>query len=130
MCIGAVVVLMTSTLNRIMVVELALPAIVPGLLVGLHYAMQLTRPGWGLRSDLRGGGRPDHRRDGGARLGRAAGGAGGGGLSRARGGGVDPVVLAYAMIGIGAAMTGTSVLAFLAAATAPNRRAAAATSSG
>jgi BCD family chlorophyll transporter-like MFS transporter len=36
-------------------------------------------------------------------------------------------VVAYAMIGLGAAMTGTSVLAFLAAATAPNRRAAAAT---
>ncbi len=29
-CIGAVVVLATSTLNRVMVVELALPAIVPG----------------------------------------------------------------------------------------------------
>jgi len=35
MCLGAIVVLMTSTLNRVMVVELALPALVPGLLVGL-----------------------------------------------------------------------------------------------
>ena len=33
-CIGAIIVLMTSTLNRIIVVELALPAIVPGLLLG------------------------------------------------------------------------------------------------
>ena len=36
MCLGAVVVLTTSTLNRLMVVELALPAVLPGLLVGLH----------------------------------------------------------------------------------------------
>jgi BCD family chlorophyll transporter-like MFS transporter len=31
--LGAVVVLTTSTLNRVMVVELALPALLPGLLV-------------------------------------------------------------------------------------------------
>ncbi|RZK81407.1 MAG: MFS transporter, partial [Methylobacterium sp.] len=36
--LGAVVVLMTSTINRVMVVELALPAIVPGGLIALHYA--------------------------------------------------------------------------------------------
>ena len=34
MCLGAIVVLTTSTLNRVMVVELALPAVLPGLLVG------------------------------------------------------------------------------------------------
>ena len=33
--LGAVVVLTTSTLNRVMVVELALPALLPGLLVAL-----------------------------------------------------------------------------------------------
>ena len=33
--LGAIVVLTTSTLNRVMVVELALPALVPGLLVAL-----------------------------------------------------------------------------------------------
>ena len=38
--IGAVVVLMTSTLNRVMVVELGLPAAVPGGLVALHFAVQ------------------------------------------------------------------------------------------
>ena len=32
--LGAVVVLVTSTLNRVMVIEFALPAIVPGALVG------------------------------------------------------------------------------------------------
>ena len=35
--IGAIVVMTTSTLNRIMVVELALPASLPGLLVAIHY---------------------------------------------------------------------------------------------
>ena len=33
--LGAIVVLMTSTLNRIMVVELTLPALLPGALVAL-----------------------------------------------------------------------------------------------
>ena len=33
--LGAIVVLMTSTINRVMVVELALPALVPGLLVAV-----------------------------------------------------------------------------------------------
>ena len=37
LCLGAIVVLTTSTLNRLMVVEMALPALLPGLLVGLHY---------------------------------------------------------------------------------------------
>ena len=34
--IGAIVVITTSTLNRVLVVELALPALVPGLLVALR----------------------------------------------------------------------------------------------
>ena len=50
--LGSVVVLMTATLNRVMVVELALPALVPGLLVALHYAVQVLRPRWGYGSDL------------------------------------------------------------------------------
>nr|MDJ0778375.1 PucC family protein [Gammaproteobacteria bacterium] len=53
-CLGAIVVLTTSTLNRVMVVELALPAVLPGALVGWHYAIQLSRPRWGYGSDLRG----------------------------------------------------------------------------
>ena len=51
MALGSIVVLTTSTLNRLMVVEAALPAIVPGLLVGLHYGVQITRPAWGFFSD-------------------------------------------------------------------------------
>ena len=42
--LGAIVVLTTSTINRVMVVELALPAMLPGALVALHYAVQVTRP--------------------------------------------------------------------------------------
>jgi BCD family chlorophyll transporter-like MFS transporter len=50
--LGAVVVLTTSTLNRVMVVELALPAMLPAALVGWHYAVQLSRPRWGYGSDM------------------------------------------------------------------------------
>ena len=67
MALGAVVVLTTSTLNRLMVVEMALPAVLPGLLVALHYGIQVTRPRWGFLSDA--GGRRDaldHRRHGGS----------------------------------------------------------------
>ena len=49
--IGAVVVLMTSTLNRVMVVELGLAAAVPGVLVGIHFAIQILRPRMGFGSD-------------------------------------------------------------------------------
>src|ERR1700742_5005834 len=50
--LGAIVVLTTSTLNRVMVVELAMPAIMPGALVAIHYALQVFRPAWGHGSDL------------------------------------------------------------------------------
>lgn len=49
--LGAIVVLTTSTLNRIMVVELALPAMLPGILVAMHYFVQLSRPRFGFGSD-------------------------------------------------------------------------------
>ncbi len=49
--LGAIVVLMTSTLNRIMVIELTLPALLPGALVALHYLVQVSRPRMGHGSD-------------------------------------------------------------------------------
>lgn len=53
--IGAVVVLLTTTINRVIVVELALPATVPGLLVALHFGVQLVlRPRLGHDSDRSG----------------------------------------------------------------------------
>jgi MFS transporter, BCD family, chlorophyll transporter len=53
--IGAVVVLLTTTINRVIVVELALPALIPGLLVALHFGVQLIlRPRLGHGSDQHG----------------------------------------------------------------------------
>ncbi|MEH6789304.1 BCD family MFS transporter [Parasphingorhabdus sp.] len=49
--IGAIVMLATSLLNRVMVVEYAVMAAVPAALVAWHYAVQLTRALWGHRSD-------------------------------------------------------------------------------
>ncbi len=49
--LGGIVVLVTTTLNRVMVVELALPATIPGALVALHFAVQLVRPRVGHGSD-------------------------------------------------------------------------------
>lgn len=128
MALGAIVVLMTSTLNRLMVVELSLPAILPGLLVGLHYGIQVTRPGWGFASDT-GGNRTAWIVGGMAVL--ATGGVMAAGavvlLGSASGAGLVVSVLAYALIGIGVGASGTSLLALLAQATHPRRRAAAAT---
>jgi MFS transporter, BCD family, chlorophyll transporter len=53
-CLGSIVVITTSTLNRIMVVEHALPALLPGLLVALHYLVQVVRPRMGFGSDIGG----------------------------------------------------------------------------
>ncbi len=128
MALGAIVVLTTSTLNRLMVVELALPALLPGLLVGLHYGIQITRPNWGFLSD-KGGNRTRWIRLGMAVLALGGFAAAGGVvvLEQSRIWGIALSVLAYAMIGLGAGAAGTSVLALLATATVPHRRAAAAT---
>lgn len=126
--IGSVIAMTTSTLNRIMVVELALPAVVPGVLVGLYYAIQLTRPYWGHQSDT--GRRRTPWIIGGmgllslgglaATLGTVlAGGAALAGLALA--------ALGFCLIGVGAGAAATSLLALLASATRPERRAAAAT---
>ena len=49
--IGAIVMLATSLLNRVMVVEYAVAAAVPAGLVAWHYAVQMSRPLWGHKSD-------------------------------------------------------------------------------
>ena len=51
LCIGSSVVIPLSTLNRLMKVELTLPATIAGFLIALHYAVQLTRVNWGYLSD-------------------------------------------------------------------------------
>ena len=52
--LGAIVAFSTSTLNRVMVVEYAMPAILPAGLIAWHYAVQLSRPRWGYGSDMGG----------------------------------------------------------------------------
>lgn len=128
LCIGAVVVLTTSTLNRLMVVELALPAVLPGALVALHYGLQIARPAWGLRSDTKG------NRTFFVILGMAVL-ALGAFLAAvavvlfplAWGQALLLSIFAYVLIGFGVGASGTSLLALLASATEPRRRAAAAT---
>lgn len=128
MSLGAVVVLTTSTLNRLMVVELALPAVLPGLLVALHYGIQITRPNWGFMSDA-GGSRTWWIIAGMIALG-LGGFAAAAGVVAMEGSfalGLTVSILAYALIGLGVGASGTSLLALLATATEPRRRAAAAT---
>ena len=56
MALGSIIAIAASTFNRVMVVELSLLQVVPGLLLALHYFVQITRPNWGFLSD-RGGNR-------------------------------------------------------------------------
>ena len=128
MALGSIVVLTTSTLNRLMVVEFSLPALLPGALVGLHYGIQLSRPRWGFWSDV-----------GGNRTRWIIGGM----IALALGGvgatyavtlfavhywlALTASIMTYGLIGIGVGASGTSLLALLATATAAHRRAAAAT---
>ncbi len=125
--LGGIVMLSSSMLNRIMIVEYALPAIIPAALVAWHFGVQVSRPHWGHKSD-----RGDRR---------------GpwiiGGMSMLALGGllatdamimttVFPtaslvlLVLAYSMIGFGVGAAGTSLLALLASRVDPERRPAAA----
>lgn len=126
--LGAIVVLATSTVNRVMVVELALPALVPGLLVGWHNLLQVLRPGFGHGSDV--GGRRLPWIIGGMAvlaLGGVVAAASVGVMAETFWAGIACAVLGYALIGVGAASAGTSLLVLLAQRAAPHRRAAAAT---
>ncbi|MEM8537067.1 MAG: BCD family MFS transporter [Pseudomonadota bacterium] len=128
MALGAIVVLTTSTLNRLMVVELSLPAILPGLLVGLHYGIQLTRPHWGFYSDT--GGHRTRWIIGGMAalaLGAFIAACALPIFAQSFAAGLVISILAYTLIGLGVGASGTSLLALLATTTAPHRRAAAAT---
>ncbi len=126
--LGAVVVLTTSTLNRVMIVELSLPALLPGLLVALHYAVQVARPRVGHGSDV--GGRRTPWIIGGMGV-LAVGGAlaavATAWMATARGPGIALAVLAFVLLGLGVAACGTNLLVLLAKRVAPERRAGAAT---
>jgi MFS transporter, BCD family, chlorophyll transporter len=127
-CLGAVVVLTTSTLNRVMVVELALPALVPGLLVALHYLVQWVRPRMGFGGDI--GGRRTPWIVGGMAL-LALGGvlaaAATTMMDASPRAGLGMAVLAFAAIGLGVSAAGTSLLVLLAKRVDAPRRAPAAT---
>jgi MFS transporter, BCD family, chlorophyll transporter len=126
--LGSIVVLTTSTLNRVMVVELALPAMLPGALVALHYAVQVLRPRWGYGSDL--GGRHTPWIIGGMAT-LAAGGVGAAVATAWMGSqpiaGIGLAVFAFLLIGVGVGACGTSLLVLLAKRVPAQRRAAAAT---
>ena len=125
--LGSVVVLTTSTLNRVMAVELALPVALPAALVAWHYAVQLSRPRWGHGSDM-----------GRRRTPWIIGGVGilaMGALLAANAtalmaaspvAGIVLALVAYTMIGAGVGASGTSLLALLATRVKPSRRPAAA----
>jgi len=126
--IGAIVVMTTSTLNRIMVVELALPASLPGLLVAIHYFVQVIRPRMGFESDI--GAKRTPWIIGGIGL-LALGGFGAAIATTLMGVnliiGIAAAIVAFFFIGIGVSMSGTSLLALLAKGVSDDRRAAAAT---
>ena len=126
--IGALVVFATSTLNRIMVVELALPALLPGALVGFHYAVQMARPRWGHGSD-RGGRRTPWILGGMAVLatGVVLGALATVGLKQQFWPAVGLAIVAYGLIGVGVGAAGTSLLVLLTQVAGSERRAAAAT---
>ncbi|MFY8115814.1 MAG: BCD family MFS transporter [Rhabdaerophilum sp.] len=126
--LGAIVVLTTSTINRVMVVELALPAMLPGALVALHYAVQVLRPRWGHGADI--GGRLTPWIIGGMAM-LALGGFGAAVavalLASMPVIGLLLSVLAFLAIGIGVGASGTSLLVLLSRRVADARRPAAAT---
>ena len=129
--IGGMVMLTTTVLNRLMVVEYALAAAIPAGLVGWHYAVQLCRPLWGHGSDTasqRGGGRALWIMGGLLVLALGAVLAIEVTLMAAASTALALVlgVVAYALIGVGVGASGTSALALLASGVAPERRAAAA----
>jgi BCD family chlorophyll transporter-like MFS transporter len=126
--LGAIVVLTTSTMNRVMVVEFALPAMLPGALVAWHYAVQMLRPRLGYGSDV--GGRRTPWIVGGMAV-LALGGVGAAMATALMEtqpvAGIALAVGAFTLIGVGVGAAGTSLLVLLAKRVDERRRAAAAT---
>lgn len=124
MALGSVVVLTTATMNRVMVVELALPAILPGLLVSLYYGTQFLRPRFGHGADQ--GGRRTPWILGGVGL-LALGAIGAafsvGLMAQSTWGGIAAAIPAFVLIGLGIGSAGTNLLALLAARVSDDRQA-------
>ncbi len=125
--IGAMFALTSRTLNRVMVVEYAMPAILPAAFVAWNYVVQLSRPRWGHGSDM--GERRAPWIIGGMGV-LALGGILATDATTMMAGspvmGALLALLAYTLTGVGVGAAGTSLLALLATRTAPERRPAAA----
>lgn len=125
--LGAVVVIVTSTLNRVMIVEYALPAIAPGALIALYYGLQMARPRWGYGSDL--GGRRTPWIVGGM-LALCVGGtlaaAATAAMSESPAFGIAVAALGFALVGLGSGCAGTTLLVLLSKRVEESRRPAAA----
>lgn len=125
--LGAIVVLTTSVMNRVMVVEYALPAMLPGLLVAFKDVLQLSRPRVGFGSDI--GGRRTPWIVGGMAvlaLGGITAALGTAIMGTLRGTGIAVAVLGFLMIGLGVGAAGTTLLVLLARLVDDARRPAAA----
>lgn len=125
--LGAIVALTTSTLNRVMVVEEAMPAVLPAAFVAWHYVVQLSRPHWGYGSDM------GHRRTpwiiggmGALALGSILATDATVMIAHSPVLGSLLALVAFSMVGAGVGASGTSLLALLATRVAPERRPAAA----
>ncbi len=124
--LGSIVSLTTSTMNRVMTVELALPAILPGLLVSLYYGLQFLRPRFGHGADQ--GGRRTPWIIGGV-LTLAAGAICAalsvGLMATSPAWGIAAAVPSFVLIGLGIGAGGTNLLALLAVGVDDARQAAA-----
>lgn len=125
--IGAIVMLATSLLNRVMVVEYSIAAAVPAGLVAWHYAVQLSRPVWGHSSDR------SARRSSWIMVGMGLLALGSmlavDATTMMAGPGILPILLAiigFTLIGLGVGMSGTALLALLASRVSAERKPAAA----
>jgi BCD family chlorophyll transporter-like MFS transporter len=125
--IGALFALTSLTLNRVMVVEYGLPAVMPAAFVAWNYLVQLSRPRWGHGSDL------GHRRTpwivggmGVLALGTIMATDAATMMSSSPILGGIIAFIAYTLVGGGVGAAGTSLLALLATRVAPERRPAAA----
>ncbi len=123
MSLGGIIALATSTLNRVMVVELALPATLPGLLFGIHYAAEMLRPRWGHGSDK--GGKRTPWIIGGMAVLAISGVCAAASISLMStntAAGIACAVLSYIGIGVGAGAAGTSLLVLIAKIVSPARK--------
>ncbi|MEM0987873.1 MAG: BCD family MFS transporter [Pseudomonadota bacterium] len=124
--LGAVVVLCTATINRVMIVELALLAMIPAVLIGLYHGFQLLRPKWGHGAD-QGRARTPWIIGGMAVLaaGTVGAAAANAWMETAFWPGLFLGVFSFAAVGLGLGASATNLLAMLAAHVAPERKTAA-----